>query len=79
MDGCRSKLINIMAGVPQDSVFGPLLFLVYTSELILELVSISVHLGFGVWCTVLQCGAGLQIDTILITGPWSPFFNWEFV
>ena len=33
VDGCRSKLVNIVSGVPQCSVFSPLLFLLYTSEL----------------------------------------------
>ena len=31
VDGCRSKLVNIVSGVPLASVLGPLLFLLYTS------------------------------------------------
>ena len=33
MDGCRSKLVNVVSGVLQGSVLGPLLFFLYKSEL----------------------------------------------
>ena len=31
--GCRSKLVDVVSGVPQGCVLGLLLFLLYTSEL----------------------------------------------
>ena len=33
VDGCLSKLVNVVSGVPKGLVLGKLLFLLYTSEL----------------------------------------------
>ena len=33
VDGCRSKLVNVVSGVQQGSVLCQILFLLYTSEL----------------------------------------------
>ena len=33
VDGCRSKMVNVVSGVRQESVLGPQLFLLYTAEI----------------------------------------------
>ena len=54
VDGCRSKLVNVVSGVPQVSVLGPLLFLLCTSELfsILENKLIGYAPHFDSCCAI---------------------------
>ena len=33
VDGCWSKLVDVLSGLPQGSLLGPLLLLLYTSEI----------------------------------------------
>ena len=61
VDGAASEWIPIVSGVPQGNVLGPLLFILYTSEMF-ELV--------------VKCLSWLQTDMLLLpllTGTWLGF------
>ena len=69
VDGATSKWISIVSVVPQGSVFGPLLFILYTSEMF-ELVAYADDSHY--W----HLFASQQTDLLLLpplTGTWLGF------
>ena len=44
VDGCWSKLVNVVSGMPPDSVLGPELFFLYSGEFFLHIVKPALQL-----------------------------------
>ena len=68
VDGCRNKLVNVVSGVPQGSVLGPLLFILYTSKLfsILENKLISYADDWTLMAVVPSPGVRVAVAESLI-------------
>ena len=68
VDGCRSKLVSVVSGAPQGSIFTPLLFLLYTSELfsILENKLISCANDSTLMAVVPSLGVRVAVAESLI-------------
>ena len=84
VDGCRSKLVDVVSGVPQESVLGPLLFLLYTSELfyILEIKLIGYAGDSALMAFVPSPGvrvvvAGSLIRDLVIFSEWRDLLGIE--
>ena len=72
VDGAASKWISIVSGVPQRSMLGPLLFILYTSEFF-ELVD---NLPMQMTQHYRQLLTSQQTDMLLkppLTGTWLEF------
>ena len=67
VDGCQSKLFDVESGVPQSSVLGPLLFLLYTSKLfsILENKLIGYADDSTLMAVVPSQALGLQLQSLI--------------
>ena len=63
VDGCRSKLVNIVSGVPQGSVLGLLMFLLNTLEFfsILKNMLIGYADDFTLMAVVPSPGVGVAV------------------
>ena len=68
VDGCRSKLVDVVSGVSQGSVLGPLLFPLYTTALfsILEKNLISNADDFTLMAVVPSPGVKVTVAESLI-------------
>ena len=68
MDGCQGKLVNVLSRLPQCSVLGLLLFLLYTSELfsILENKLIGYAYDSTLMAVVLSPGIRVAVAESLI-------------
>ena len=68
VDSCRSKLVNVVSGVPQGSVLRPLLILLHTSELfyILENKLIDFADDFTLMAVVPSPGVRVAVAESLI-------------
>ena len=74
VDGCRSKLVNVVSGVQQGSVLGRLLLLLYTSELfsILENKLIDYADDFILMVIVPSSGVRVAVAEFMIRD-----LNWQ--
>ena len=67
LDGCQNNLVNVVSGVPRESIWSPLFFILYNRKLfsILE----NKQYGFADALT-LVAGLPSQFDRLAVQSPW---------
>ena len=61
LNGCRSELVNVMSVVPQGSVLGQLLFLLFTSEIFSVLENILIAYADDSFLIVVVPSPGIRV------------------
>ena len=74
LDGCSSSTVSVLSGVPQDTVLGPTLFLIFINDLP-EYVSSSVRL-FADDCVLYREIRNVQ-DAIILQNDLKALHHWE--